>query len=81
MLKDEPIPEITRIIEKVVPKESKAEEAEEILRSNGYKIKMVTPTLFGKQIDLFKAPKPKEIELVLKDFTIKLKSKSVFIIE
>jgi hypothetical protein len=53
---------------------------EEVLRRAGFKIKLVTPTSFGTQIDFAKQYDPKEIENALKGFTIKLKNKSVFIV-
>ena len=55
-------------------------EPEDILRNNKIKIKLVTDTAFGKQIDLFKEPNKEEIEKILKDFNIKFKGKSVFIV-
>lgn len=56
-------------------------EPEKILRDAGFKIKLITPTSFGTQIDFAKEYNAKEIENVLKDFNIKLKNKSVFIVK
>jgi len=56
-------------------------EAAEILRDNGFKLKLVTPTLFGIQIDFAKHYDEEELTVVLKDFTLKFKNKSVFIID
>lgn len=53
---------------------------EEVLRGAGLKIKLITPTSFGTQIDFAKQYDPKEIENVLTGFNIKLKNKSVFIV-
>lgn len=53
---------------------------EEVLRGAGFKIKLITPTSFGTQIDFAKQYDPKEIENILTGFNIKLKNKSVFII-
>lgn len=54
---------------------------ERILRDAGFKIKLVTPTAFGTQIDFAKKYQNEEVEKVLKDFNIKIKNNSVFIIE
>ena len=54
---------------------------EELLRSNSFKIKLVTPTTFGKQIDFAKKYSDEEIKKVLSDYKIKIKDKSIFIIE
>jgi len=61
--------------------EKKEKKPEEILRSAGIKIKLVTPTSFGTQIDFAKKYDDEEIEEVLKDFSIKIKNKSVFIVD
>jgi len=58
-----------------------SENPEDILRKAGFKIKLITPTSFGTQIDFAKQYEEKDIETVLKDFQIKIKNKSVFIIE
>lgn len=55
--------------------------AEDILRDAGFKIKLVTPTAFGTQIDFAKLYDEDELREVLKDFNIKIKNKSVFIVE
>jgi hypothetical protein len=70
-------------IDEVEPKELPVLEdskAEDVLRAAGYKIKMVTPTSFGIQIDLAKKYEDEELEDILTDFTIKIKNKSVFIV-
>ncbi len=54
---------------------------EEILRAGGYKIKLVTGTAFGTQVDFAKKYTDEEIEKILKDFKIKIKGKSVFIVD
>lgn len=59
----------------------KAQTPEELLRGAGFKIKLITPTSFGTQIDFAKQYNNKDIETVLKDFTIKIKNKSVFIVD
>lgn len=56
------------------------ESPEDLLRKNKIKIKLIQDTAFGKQIDLFKMPDEKEIKEILKDFQIKLKGKSIFIV-
>ena len=58
-----------------------AQKPEEILRGAGYKIRLVTPTSFGTQIDFAKLYNPNEITKMLKDFQIKIKDKSVFIVD
>jgi hypothetical protein len=68
----------------IVESENKIDEAkkpEEVLRGAGYKIKLVTPTSFGTQIDFAKKYNEDEIKDLLKDFTIKIKNKSVFIVD
>lgn len=55
--------------------------AEDILRSAGYKIKLITPTAFGTQIDLAKQYSEDEINDVLSDFEIRVKGKSVFVVD
>lgn len=54
---------------------------EDILRKGGFKIKLVTGTSFGTQIDFSKKYTDEEIEEILKDFNIKIKNKSVFIVD
>ncbi len=54
---------------------------EEILRAGGYKIKLVTGTAFGTQVDFAKKYTDEEIEKILKNFKIKIKGKSVFIVD
>jgi len=59
---------------------SEAKKPEEILRAAGFKIRLITPTSFGTQIDFAKKYDDDDIEKLLKDFTIKLKNKSLFIV-
>jgi len=66
---------------KKIIKENKDESPEEILRSSGFKIRLVTPTSFGTQIDFAKQYDEAEIEKALEDFSIKIKGKSVFVID
>ena len=54
---------------------------EELLRSNGIKIRLVTPTSFGTQFDLAKIYDEDELKDLLKDYTIKIKGKSLFIVD
>ena len=54
---------------------------EEILRGASLKIKQVIGTAFGIQIDFAKKYKDEVIEDLLADFTIKIKDKSVFIVD
>ena len=60
---------------------NEAKEPSEILRGAGKKIKLITPTSFGTQIDFAKKYEDEEIKDLLKDFTIKIKNKSVFIVD
>ena len=53
---------------------------EDILRDAGYKIKLVTKTSFGIQIDLAKSQDAGEIKKILKDFEVKIKNNSIFVI-
>ena len=74
------------LVENVKPKMKKVplEEAltpEEILRSKDFKIKLVTGTAFGTQIEFAKKYPDEELQKVLKDFKIKIKNKSVFIVD
>jgi hypothetical protein len=54
---------------------------EEILRDAGFKIKLITRTSFGVQIDFAKKYDDDDINKVLKVYSIKIKGKSVFIVE
>jgi hypothetical protein len=54
---------------------------EDLLRAAGFKIKLVTSTSFGTQIDLAKHYDPVEITDVLSEFKIKIKGQSIFIVE
>jgi hypothetical protein len=59
-----------------------SEKPAEILRSGGFKIKLITPTSFGTQITFAKRFKESEIKKILKGFSIKFKGdKDIFIIE
>lgn len=57
------------------------ETPEDLLRGNGIKIRLVTPTTFGTQIDFAKKYDDNEIKEILKDFTLKFKGNSVFIVD
>jgi hypothetical protein len=59
---------------------TEAKKPEELLRGAGFKIRLVTPTSFGTQIDLAKSYNPDEITKVLIGFNLKFKDKSVFIV-
>ena len=61
--------------------EKEKAKAEDVLRSAGYKIKLVTPTAFGTQIDFAKKYDDAEIKETLADYNIKIKDKSVFIVD
>ena len=58
-----------------------AQEPERILRGAGYKIKLITKTSFGTQIDFAKKYDEEEVKKILTDFTVKIKNKSVFIVD
>lgn len=51
----------------------------DILRSNGYKIKSVTPTNFGIEIELAKSFDKKIITDLLSDFNINIKKNFIFV--
>ena len=57
------------------------ESPEKLLRKAGYKIKLVTKTAFGVQLDLAKKYEENEIKKVLKNFNIKIKDNSVFVVD
>lgn len=61
--------------------EAIAQSPEDLLRAAGFKIKLVTGTSFGTQIDLAKHYDPAEITDVLSEFKIKIKGQSIFIVE
>lgn len=61
--------------------ETIAQSPEDLLRAAGFKIKLVTSTSFGTQIDLAKHYDPVEITDVLNEFKIKIKGQSIFIVE
>ena len=65
---------IINISEKII------ENPVDILRDNNYKIKLITPTSFGVQIDFAKKYNTEEIKQLLINFNLKFKDKSVFII-
>lgn len=62
------------------PSKKKEEKPEDLLRAAGFKIKLVTPTSFGIQIEFAKQYDDDEITQVLQDYNIKIKNKSVFIV-
>lgn len=74
-------PSKTALAEQLKKTVNEAPKAEDVLRSAGYKIRLITPTSFGTQIDLAKSYNPSEITKVLSDFQIKIKEKSVFIVK
>ena len=87
ILKDEKVisKNVSKNKELILPNKSEMlneeeETPESILRRAGYKIKLVTRTSFGVQIDFAKKYDEKEIEKTLSDFSIKIKNNSVFII-
>lgn len=61
--------------------EEKAQKPEEVLRRAGFKIKLVTSTSFGTQIDFAKKYDEDDVKAALKGFNIKIKNKSVFIVD
>lgn len=61
--------------------EAIAQSPEDLLRAAGFKIKLVTSTSFGTQIDLAKHYDPVKITDVLNEFKIKIKGQSIFIVE
>ena len=77
------------IVDKVVEDATMVEEApleeaktpQEILRGAKFKIKLITPTSFGTQIDFAKQYDEEDIKDILKDFNVKIKNKSVFIVD
>lgn len=73
-------PSKSALTEKIKTIVAEAPKAEDVLRSAGYKVRLITPTSFGTQIDLAKSYNPTEITKVLSDFQIKIKDKSVFIV-
>jgi len=57
------------------------ESPKDLLRASGFKIKTVTPTSFGVEIEFATKYQDLDIEEVLQDFNIKLKGRSVFIVD
>jgi len=68
-------------ITKSQPVVTEAKDAADVLRSAGFKIRLVTPTSFGTQIDFAKLYNPAELEKTLAGYQIKIKDKSVFIVK
>lgn len=64
-----------------VAQNERDEQPVDILRRAGFKIKLVTATSFGTQIDFVKQYDEDEIRTVLTDYAIKFKGNSIFIIE
>lgn len=62
------------------PQKKKEEKPEDVLRAAGFKIKLVTPTSFGTQVEFAKLYDDAAVEKALSDFNIKIKNKSVFIV-
>lgn len=52
---------------------------ETILRQNGFKIGLVTPTSFGTQIDLAKSYKAEKVKEILVGYDIKIRGRSIFV--
>lgn len=52
---------------------------EDLLRDSGFKIKLITHTAFGTQIDFAKKYDDNKIKETLSSFIIKIKDKSVFV--
>lgn len=79
--------EKVQTVSEQVISEAKIDEAkekkkpEDVLRGAGFKIRLVTPTSFGTQIDFAKSYDPNAIKDVLSGFSIKIKGKSVFIVD
>lgn len=65
----------------LVESNAQKDSPEQILRDSGKKIKLITNTSFGKQIDFAKKYDDDDIKALLDGFTIKLKGKSVFIVD
>jgi len=59
----------------------KDEQPEDILRNAGIKIKLVTATSFGSQIDFAKQYDQEMIKELLQGFNVKFKNKSIFIVK
>lgn len=86
MLKDEPDVALAEGLSSEAPKEEIIEakekkKPEEILRGAGFKIRLVTPTSFGTQIDFARVYPEDKIKAALKAFDTKIKGKSVFIVD
>jgi hypothetical protein len=65
----------------IIVEAKETKKPEEILRGAGFKIKLITPTSFGTQIDFAKQYDPESIKNVLNSFNIKIKGNSVFIVD
>jgi len=65
---------------KKIINEVQEEKPEDLLRGAGFKIKLVTPTSFGTQIDLAKVYDEDELKELLSNFDIKIKGKSLFVV-
>lgn len=74
------IEEIDQLNEHIIELKEK-QDPSEILRSNGFKIKLVTRTSFGTQVDLAKKYNPDDVSKALEGFNIKIKGQSIFIVE
>lgn len=68
---EQPIPEMIVESDNVV----------DVLRDNGYKIKLITPTSFGTQIDFARKYDEDELSDILKDVNYRIKGKSLFIVQ
>jgi hypothetical protein len=80
-INDKPQQTSKQIEESSPVKIEEAQKPEEVLRGAGYKIRLVTPTSFGTQIDFAKSYNPDDVTKVLSSFQVKIKGKSVFIVD
>ena len=61
--------------------EKETQKPEDVIRGAGFKIKLVTRTSFGTQVDLAKKYNPDDVSKALEGFNIKIKGQSIFIVE
>lgn len=61
--------------------EKETQKPEDVLRNNGFKIRLVTSTSFGTQVDLAKKYNLDDVSKALEGFNIKIKGQSIFIVE
>jgi len=79
--KDELITEAVADVKEPIQKTplKKEESPVDVLRRANFKIKLVTPTSFGIQVEFAKQYDDAQIEKALSNYNIKIKNKSVFI--